>query len=132
MTSAITRRGWLLSAWGASLVLHRVVAALAEPFTHDLVTPQTQQAIDRGLTWLANRQHPGGAFGSGSGFGRNVAVTALGGIAFLASGSTPGRGPHGEHVNRAIDFVLSVAKPNGFIHAKEHESYGPMYGHGFA
>ena len=128
----ITRRGWLLSACGAGLAFHRMTAALAEPSARELVTPQTQQAIDRGLTWLANRQHPDGAFGSGSGFGRNVAVTALGGIALLASGSTPGRGPHGEHVNRSVDFVLSVAKPNGFIHVKEQESYGPMYGHGFA
>ena len=106
--------------------------AFAQPAAKNLVTPQTQAAIDRGLAWLASRQREDGSFGSGGGFGRNVAVTSIGGIALLSSGSTPGRGPYGSNVNRAVDFVLSVAKPNGFLHVKEQESYGPMYGHGFA
>ncbi|HLQ44217.1 MAG TPA: hypothetical protein VK137_05785, partial [Planctomycetaceae bacterium] len=104
----ITRRGWLRSVLAAGVAASRPVRAIADPETRtrDLVTPQTQRAIERGLAWLALRQHPDGSFGSGSGFGRNVAVTALSGIAFLASGSTPGRGLHGEHVHRAVDFVL--------------------------
>ena len=105
---------------------------LAQPTAKNLVTPQTEAAIDRGLAWLASRQREDGSFGSGGGFGRNVAVTSISGIALLSSGSTPGRGPYGSNVNRAVDFVLSVAKPNGFLHVKEQESYGPMYGHGFA
>lgn len=129
----LTRREWLL-AGVTSLRIGTESRSMiaAEPLPRDLVTPQTQQAIERGLAWLAKRQHADGAFGSGGGFGRNVAVTALSGIALLASGSTPGRGPHGEQVNRAIDFVMSMSKPNGLIHVKEQDSYGPMYGHGFA
>ncbi len=128
---AFTRREWLLAMTTAFNASTRSLLA-ADPAPRELVTPQTQQAIERGLAWLAKRQHADGAFGSGAGFGRNVAVTALSGIALLASGSTPGRGPHGEHVNRAIDFVMSMSKPNGLIHVKEQDSYGPMYGHGFA
>jgi squalene-hopene cyclase-like protein/prenyltransferase/squalene oxidase-like repeat protein len=134
------RREFVLSGLVACVNLGRLARAVADPkdstkqdhSPRDHVTPQTQQAIDKGLAWLAARQHADGAFGSGSGFGRNVAVTALSGIAFLASGSTPGRGPYGEQVNRATEFIVSVTKPNGFIHVKEQESYGPMYGHGFA
>jgi prenyltransferase beta subunit len=126
--TVLTRRDWLLSAVAASFGRE----AWAQTKTKNLVTPATQLAIDRGLEWLATRQREDGSFGSGGGFGRNIAVTALGGIALLSSGSTPGRGPYGVHVNRALDFVLSQAKPNGFLHVKEPESYGPMYGHGFA
>lgn len=123
-----TRRDMLLAFLAASL--GRMAFGQGKP--KNLVTPQTQLAIDRGLAWLAAKQREDGSFGSGGGFGRNVAVSALGGIALLSSGSTPGRGPYGSNVNRAVDFVLSVAKPNGFLHVKEQESYGPMYGHGFA
>ena len=118
----------LLAIFAASL--GRTV--VGQPTAPSLVTPQTQVAIDRGLAWLAAKQREDGSFGSGGGFGRNVAVSALAGIAMLSSGSTPGRGPFGSNVNRAVDFVLSVAKLNGFLHVKEQESYGPMYGHGFA
>ena len=31
-----------------------------------LVTPETQKSIDRGLAYLAVRQHPDGSFGSGT------------------------------------------------------------------
>lgn len=123
-----TRRDMLLAILATSLGQ----TVLAQSKGKTLVTPTTQLAIDRGLAWLAAKQREDGSFGSGGGFGRNVAVTALGGIALLSSGSTPGRGLYGSNVNRAVDFVLSVAKPNGFLHVKEQESYGPMYGHGFA
>ncbi len=125
----LTRRNILQTAVVSGIGFFEVGSSDAAP---DQVNPQAQQAIERGLAYLAGRQRPDGSFGSGGGFGRNVAVTALAGIAFLSSGSTPGRGPFGGHVNRAVDFVLSIAKPNCFLHVKEQESYGPMYGHGFA
>lgn len=131
----LSRRDWLRSSLGAALGTNLVALVQAQSSREAAtshITTATQQAIDRGLAWLASRQRADGAFGSSGGFGRNVAVSALSGIAFLASGSTPGRGPFGEAVNRAVDFVISVTKPNGFIHVKEQESYGPMYGHGFA
>ena len=57
----------------------------------ELLKPATQQSIDRGLAWLGGRQVEDGSFKS-SGFGRNAAVVALSGMAFLAGGHTPGRG----------------------------------------
>jgi squalene cyclase len=97
----------------------------------DLLTPPTLKAIDKGLVFLASRQQEDGSFGSG-GYSRNVGVCGLAGMAFLSAGSTPGRGPYGKNINRAIDFVLSQADESGFISVPGSPSHGPMYGHGFA
>jgi hypothetical protein len=51
-------------------------------------------------------------------------------LAFLAKGYTPGTGPHGEVINKGIDFVLKVQKPNGLL--VEGTSHGPMYDHTIA
>lgn len=96
------------------------------------VTPLTQQSIDRGLAWLASRQHEDGSFWSGPQYRREVAVTALVGMAFLSDGHLPNRGRYGRNVSRAIDFLVSRSQPNGLIYDDESASYGPMYGHGFS
>lgn len=95
------------------------------------VTPQTEQAIDKGLAYLAANQHTDGSFGSGS-YRGNIAVTSLCGMAFMAGGNTPGRGKYGENVNRALDYVLENSTPSGFITFPPASSHGPMYEHGFA
>ena len=98
-----------------------------------LIPPATQSAINRGLSFLAARQQPDGTFGEGSTYQRNVAVTSLAAMAFLSGGSTPGRGPYGRHIQRAIDNILLHSQPSGFIHSNAKASgHGPMYGHGFA
>ena len=53
-------------------------------------------------------------------------------MAFLASGSTPGRGPYGSEVARVTDFLLKHTSDSGFIHVPAARLHGPMYGHGFA
>jgi len=95
-----------------------------------LITPAAEQSIERGLNWLVARQHEDGAFGDGQ-YRGNVAVTGLAGMAFLAAGSTPGRGPYGVPVQRCVDYLLANTQPSGFI-ASPATSHGPMYGHGFA
>ncbi len=97
----------------------------------DLITIPTDLAIDRGLHFLANRQLADGSFGP-RGYRRNVAVCSLSGLAFLASGSTPGRGLHGESIDRCIDYLLRHTSESGFIQVADATSRGPMYGHGFA
>ena len=67
--------------------------------------PETDKAIDAGLAYLKNRQNDDGSFGSGQ-YGRNSAVCSLAGLAMLAHGSTPGRGPYGRRVNRCVTFLL--------------------------
>lgn len=98
-----------------------------------LVTPRTDKAIDEGLKWLSKQQATNGSFGSIGGYRENVGVTALAGMAFLASGSTPDRGPYGREVSAVMNFLLARAEPSGFINSeKPSQSHGPMYGHGFA
>jgi prenyltransferase beta subunit len=110
--------------------------ALAEPkdpekSAVELITPTAARAIERGLNFLATRQDEDGSFRSG-GYSRNVAICALGGMAFMSGGSTPGRGPYGRHVERCIDFILANTQESGFINIPNASSHGPMYGHGFA
>jgi hypothetical protein len=97
----------------------------------EMITPQAQQAIDKGLAYLAEHQDDDGSFGSG-GYSRNVAVVALSGLAFMSAGSTPGRGPYGRQVDRAVDYILANTQESGFITVPATASHGPMYGHGFA
>lgn len=124
-----------LAACGFALLLALPPLCQAEELTptqhRQLITPKTTQAIDRGLTFLADRQLEDGSFGT-SGYARNVAVCSLGGMAFLSSGSTPGRGPYGKHIDRCVDYLLSQTDEQGFISAPDATSRGPMYGHGFA
>ena len=95
-----------------------------------LLTPAAQRSIALGLKWLESQQHDAGSFGSGNLRG-NAAVCALAGMAMMADGSTPGRGPYGQHVNRCVVYLLANTQPSGFISGPD-SSYGPMYGHGFA
>lgn len=98
----------------------------------DFMTPPTHEAIRSGLDFLAGRQDEDGSFGT-SGYSRNVAVCALSGMAFMASGSTPDRGPYGENVEQCVSFLLDNVQPeSGFIAVPDTSSHGPMYGHGFA
>lgn len=129
-----------------------VVAALAAPLAGDdppasdpltssgsrdsreMVNERADAAIVRGLAWLAAQQESDGSFGTVSTYRGNVGVAGLCGMAFLSSGSTPGRGPYGATIDRCLDYVLSCAQPSGFI-SEDHAAdryHGPMYGHGFA
>jgi prenyltransferase beta subunit len=96
----------------------------------EMIAP-ARPAVDKGLKFLAQRQLEDGAFAT-SGYGRNAAVVALAGMAWLAEGSTPGRGPYGEEVARATDYLLDHAEQSGFISVEGAMSHGPMYEHGFA
>ena len=99
----------------------------------DMITPQTQQAIDAGLAYLANQQHADSSFGTGGQVG-NVAISSLGGLALMAGGNQPGRGRYGKNVTNAVRYVLSQEDPNtpGFLINRRAAFHGPMYGHGFA
>jgi prenyltransferase beta subunit len=92
---------------------------------------RARPAIEKGLGFLAERQLDDGSF-STTGYGRNAAVVALTGMSWLSSGSTPGRGPFGEEVERVTDYLLDHCEDSGFIGVEGAMSHGPMYEHGFA
>ncbi len=96
-----------------------------------LITPATTQAVDRGLAFLTDHQLDDGSFGT-SGYPRNVAICGLSGLAYLANGSTPMRGPHAQQIERCIEYLLANTSDAGFIAAPAATSRGPMYGHAFA
>ena len=80
-------------------------------------------AVDKGLAFLARSQATDGSFGS-----RTPAITALAVMAFLARGNTPGLPPYGDVINRGIDYILSQQSPRGDLMT----GGGQMYSHNIA
>ncbi|MEX0655795.1 MAG: prenyltransferase/squalene oxidase repeat-containing protein [Phycisphaeraceae bacterium] len=93
------------------------------------ITPESREAVEKGLAYLASTQNEDGSWG-GERYQRNVGITSLACMALLADGHLPGRGRYGRHVERGLEFVLANASESGLIAADT--SHGPMYGHGFA
>ncbi|MCA9022935.1 MAG: hypothetical protein KDA74_22450, partial [Planctomycetaceae bacterium] len=90
------------------------------------------KSIERGLAYLAKQQTAGGSFQTTQdGSTYPVSMSSLAGIAFLANGNTPSRGPYADQVRKATEYVLSQAQGNGQI-AAGAENGRPMYGHGFS
>jgi hypothetical protein len=96
----------------------------------EMVTAETDRAIHDALVWLAKAQHADGSFGAST-YRGNIAVTSLAGLAFMASGSTPGRGPYGAQIDKALWYVMENTSPSGFIAVASSSTHGPMYSHGF-
>ena len=106
-------------------------------------SPRTEagfEAADRGLKYLISTQHEDGSWAGDVGYkleegyrvwnkdAGHIGVTALAGMAFLAGGHVPGRGPYADHVDRAIDYILKQAKKDGYITHNETR----LYSHAFA
>jgi len=98
--------------------------------TLEMMTTETDQAIQSGLAWLARNQSSDGSFGSST-YRGNIAVTSLAGLAFMSSGSSPGRGPYGAQIDKALLYVMENTSPSGFIAVVGASTHGPMYSHGF-
>ncbi len=113
-----------------------------------MITDECERAIRRGLEYLARTQQRDGSWGSHPYFS-NGAVTSLGALAMMAGGNMPGRGPFGENVKAALNFVLQLGAraqrgnmgpfggggpyPEGFLFnaGAGGGQQGPMYSHGF-
>jgi hypothetical protein len=98
--------------------------------TLQMMTPETDEAIQNGLTWLGRSQNADGSYGNGA-YRGNIAVTSLAGLAFMSSGSSPGRGPYGPQIDKALAYVMQNTSPSGFIAVLASSTHGPMYSHGF-
>jgi len=109
----------------------RVIAA--EEVLPKHVTPDTLKAVRAGLDYLARTQGGDGGWHEGQGGeAYPTAVTALAGMALLASGSTPTRGRYAPQVRNAIEFLLSCSTPSGLLTGPTQDNGRPMHGHGFA
>jgi len=87
---------------------------------------RVDEAVDRGLRFLASHQAANGAFPGL--YGRSTAVVSLGGMAFLAKGYMPGEAPYGDVINRCIDYVLGANHANGLLDRGD-AAHGIMYCH---
>jgi hypothetical protein len=93
--------------------------------------PQTEQAVDRALTWLRNAQEPDGHWNvqrHGGNAGRDVAGTAFALLCFSASGAKHTEpGPYRAVVSNAVEWLMAQCRPGGDLRGA-----GTMYDHGFA
>lgn len=89
------------------------------------VTPASEQALDRGLAWLAKNQGRDGNWES-----NDLGLVSLGALAFLSAGHLPGRGKYGENVDRALQYVVKNSKPSGLLNAADGQR--DMYNHGLS
>ncbi|MFP6765887.1 MAG: squalene--hopene cyclase, partial [Planctomycetaceae bacterium] len=89
------------------------------------VTPTSEVALSRGLEWLAKNQGPQGNWES-----NDLGLVSMGALAFLADGHLPGRGRYGNVVDRALDYVMTNAKPSGLLNVADPQR--DMYNHGLA
>lgn len=89
------------------------------------ITPEGQAALDRGLAWLAANQTAAGNWDS-----TDLGLVATGALAFLSAGYTPGAGRYGDNVQRALDYIVTNAKPSGLLNIAAPQR--DMYNHGLA
>lgn len=89
------------------------------------VTPQSEQSLERGLAWLARNQTAQGNWES-----EDLGLVSLGALAFLSAGHMPGRGPYGENIDRALEYVINRVKPSGLLNVADAQR--DMYNHGLA
>lgn len=104
------------------------------------VTPELRAAVDRGLEYLARSQGEDGGWAGNVGRKRGDAfrvsaegvghpgITGLAGLAFLAAGCIPRRGPRAENLSRAVEWLVDRTGAEGYLAA----SGSGMYGHAFA
>ncbi len=106
-------------------------SAEEEDYSFEEITDELDEAVAKGLAYLAKKQNDDGSFDADRYGGGHVGVTAICCLAFMANGELPGRGEYGAVVQKGLDYVLANAQESGLI-ASENVSHGPMYGHGFA
>ena len=99
-------------------------SAAAEDSTWE-VTEAGEEAVERGLAWLARNQGKEGNWES-----KDLGLVSLGALAFLSAGHTPGVGKYGDNVRRALHYVLRNAKPSGLLNITGTSR--DMYNHGLS
>jgi hypothetical protein len=101
-------------------------------------SPKLEEAVARGLDYLARQQNPDGSFGAGknpdgtpgTAAAPPAAGTGLALLAFLAAGDAPELGRHGAAVRGAVDYLVSAVPESGYVGAQpEQKGDGSrMYG----
>ncbi|MFN9721204.1 MAG: prenyltransferase/squalene oxidase repeat-containing protein [Planctomycetota bacterium] len=90
---------------------------------------EIEKAVEQSLDYLSSLQKRQGYWEANGGQYR-VAMTALAGTAMLAEGSTTTSGKYARSIRLAVDYLLSMSRPNGLIGYREDYHY--TYGHGYS
>ncbi len=128
------RRTFLRGSAAAALAAAgpRHLLAQDPPPVFQEMTAEQADAVKRGLDYLARIQGRTGAVGSTC----QTAFSSLAGLAFLAGGNSPGRGPYGKNVLEILQFVLRTQTKNGYLNEAggggRAAGGSGMHGHGFA
>lgn len=133
-------RWWLLVCMVAGVVLRTAPAALGEqtPRAASRAASTDRQeaarlALDTALTRLAERRDSQGALlVSDARFPAPLAVTALGSLAWMATGNLPDRGPHASALAQSIDWLVSRTDKQTGIAQDSTDLISRMHGQGFA
>jgi len=110
---------------GATVLCFFLLASRAAAEGEWEITPQSQEALDRGLAWLASNQGPEGNWES-----NDLGLVSMGALAFLAAGHTPGRGKYGKALELALGYLLGNARPTGLLNISNQKR--DMYNHGLS
>src|SRR5205807_6981818 len=73
-----------------------------------------RETVTKGLEWLAKNQHKDGYWTAAKGQ-YPTAITALAGMAFLAEGSSTGKGKYADNLRRAADWLVARSQASGLI-----------------
>jgi hypothetical protein len=112
-----------------SLTFVLVLLWLALPSCKTFADENLDGAVEQSLDYLAGLQKRQGYWEANGGQYR-VAMTALAGTAMLSEGSTTTAGKYSRQIRLAVDYLLSMSRPNGLIGYREDYHY--TYGHGFS
>jgi hypothetical protein len=107
------------------LVAASLVATPAAAQFDGEITPQSEEALELGLAWLAKNQGPEGNWGC-----NDLGLVSMGALAFMSAGHAPGRGQYGRELDKALEFVIKNAKPSGLLNIADPQR--DMYNHGLA
>ena len=122
------RTASLLGAVACGFLLASTAPAWADAGVPAKYRPTVKKALD----WLVKRQNQRDGHWDSNGQ-YPVTMTALGGMALLAEGSTVNQGKYAKNIRLARDWLMSRAQPNGLIGNPQipGEAGRYMYGHGF-
>ncbi|MCC6465299.1 MAG: terpene cyclase/mutase family protein [Planctomycetes bacterium] len=95
------------------------------------VTEDLKQCVRKGLKRLSELQQPNGSFTKGGGENVGIAVSSLAGLALVASGSTPDKGPYANHVRKCMEYLLTCQDPNNGYFTGANDG-SRIHGHGYA
>src|SRR2546428_13755590 len=75
----------------------------------DEIPEKYRKCVDKGLEWLASKQHEKGYWGA-NGDQYPITMTALAGMALLMEGSTVKEGKYAQHIKKGVDWLMGKSQ----------------------